>query len=183
MKVLHLDSGREMRGGQWQALHLLNELRIMGVEQKLLARAGSPLGAEAGRLGFLCGQLSAFAVWRESRRYDVTHAHDAHSHTLAALAAGNRIVVSRRVAFPVGRGTLSRWKYSQGHRYLAVSNYVAGELRAAGIPPQRIAVVSDGVPVLTPVAHLGDVIVSPQWNDGRKPMARKTYEQYKEALR
>ena len=41
MRVLHLDTGREMRGGQWQALRLVEGLRAGGVESTLLARAGS----------------------------------------------------------------------------------------------------------------------------------------------
>ena len=43
MRILHLDSGREMRGGQWQALRLMEGLAAAGVDQTLLARAGSPL--------------------------------------------------------------------------------------------------------------------------------------------
>ena len=46
MRILHLDSGREMRGGQWQVLRLLEGLRAAGHDVTLLARAGAPL-AEA----------------------------------------------------------------------------------------------------------------------------------------
>ena len=43
MRTLHVDSGRELRGGQWQALYLIERLS----DAVLLARAGSPLFAEA----------------------------------------------------------------------------------------------------------------------------------------
>ena len=38
MRILHLDAGREMRGGQWQVLRLIQGLAAAGVESTLLAR-------------------------------------------------------------------------------------------------------------------------------------------------
>jgi hypothetical protein len=74
------------------------------------------------------------------------HAHDARSHTLAAVLAGAcPFVVSRRVAFPVREGPLSRWKYQRARRYLAVSEFVKQTLAESGILPERISVVYDGV--------------------------------------
>ena len=40
MRVLHLDSGKEMRGGQWQVLSLLKGL---GPDNLLLTPEGGPL--------------------------------------------------------------------------------------------------------------------------------------------
>src|SRR5258707_1216778 len=48
MKVLHADSGREMRGGQWQVLSLHQGL---GAGSLLLCRAGGPLMQECRRRG------------------------------------------------------------------------------------------------------------------------------------
>ncbi len=93
------------------------------------------------RRGVECGVESP--LWREPiERWDLIHCHDARSHTFARKP----FVVSRRVAFPVGRDWLSRWKYARAEAYLAVSNFVAEELRAAGVPSGRIHVVPDGVP-------------------------------------
>ena len=64
---------------------------------------------------------------RISRHVDLTHAHDAYSHTLAALMSAAPFVVSRRVGFPVAV-RLSRWKYGRARRFIAVSNYVKGVL-------------------------------------------------------
>ena len=55
-----------------------------------------------------------------ARRNDLMHAHDARSHTLGAFLRRIPLVVSRRVAFPVG----SRWKYGRARRYLAVSEFL-----------------------------------------------------------
>jgi glycosyltransferase involved in cell wall biosynthesis len=144
MRVLHLDAGKEMRGGQWQVLRLIEGLAAEGVESTLLARAGAPLFEAARRGGWRVEPLSlARAAWL-ARGHDVVHAHDARAHTLAALLPAVRPVVSRRVAFPIGW----RWKYGRARRYIAVSGFVRGVLMAGGVPENKISVVHDGVPLL-----------------------------------
>jgi glycosyltransferase involved in cell wall biosynthesis len=60
---------------------------------------------------------------------------------------GGKLVVSRRVAFPIKRGILSRLKYGRADLYLAVSRYVAAELRRAGMHEDLLRIVYDGVPI------------------------------------
>ncbi len=134
MQSLHLDLGREMRGGQWQALRLISGLRERGHGAVLMARAGPG---------------EPFAISRllaERRRSDIVHAHDARSHSLAALLPGRPpLVVARRVAFPVRRGPASRWKYGRAAHFIAVSEFVKGRLLEAGVEEARVSVVPDGV--------------------------------------
>jgi Glycosyl transferases group 1/Glycosyltransferase Family 4 len=143
VKVLHIDTGREMRGGQHQALLLLTLLDEAGIEVKLLAREGSPLLEEARNLKFRVAPATVRNVFIDSCDSDLTHAHDARAHTLAAIACCRPIVVSRRVAFPVKSTLLSHWKYAKAARFLAVSQFVRNQLEAAGIPPGKIDVVHD----------------------------------------
>jgi hypothetical protein len=83
---------------------------------------------------------------RAASEADLVHAHDAHGHTLAAIACwGPPILVSRRVAFPVKRGVFSRWKYFRAAHYIAVSEHVRSRLTDAEIPRSLITVVCDGV--------------------------------------
>jgi len=170
MRILHLDSGREMRGGQWQALRLHRGLVERGHESLLLARAESPLLLAAEEAKLPCYVLYPLALTKLSRGFDAVHAHDARSHTLAALFARVPLVVSRRVAFPVRNSVLSRWKYRRARLFLAVSRHVAAELRSAGVEEKRIAVVYDGVPVPPEMAK-GDAIVAPRTLDPQKGMA------------
>lgn len=183
MKVLHLDSGREMRGGQWQALYLMVGQKTMAMAPTLLARASSPLMKEARQRGIPCETLSLWNIWRRSPDFDLVHAHDAGSHTLAAIAARKPLVVSRRVAFPVKTSALSRWKYGRATRYLAISECVARCLADAGVPRERIGVVFDGVPI-DPATPLGDRLIAPLWNDDRKEseLARRAAERAGVAL-
>ena len=155
MRVLHLDSGREMRGGQWQALRLIEGLAASGVQSTLLARSDAPLFDMARKRGLRVEPVGLTRVALHSRRHNLVHAHDARSHTLAVLAAGAPLVVSRRVAFPLK----SLWKYARPRRFLAVSEFVRGVLMAGGITAEKIDVVYDGVPLLEPAA--GDTIVAP----------------------
>jgi Glycosyl transferases group 1/Glycosyltransferase Family 4 len=147
MRVLHLDAGRDMRGGQWQALRLIEGLAAEGVDSTLLARAGSPLFDTARRGGWRVEAIGLFRTLICARTHDLVHAHDARGHTFGAFGAfpmGRPLVVSRRVAFPVR----SRWKYSRPARFLAVSEFVKRVLVAGGVPAKKIAVVYDGVPLL-----------------------------------
>jgi glycosyltransferase involved in cell wall biosynthesis len=144
MRILHLDAGREMRGGQWQVLRLIEGLADAGVESTLLAREGAPLFTAARKQGWRVQPLGLARAMLHSRRHDLIHAHDARTHTLGALLHGKPLVVARRVAFPPG----SRWKYGRAARYIAVSEFVKGVLVAGGVPEQKISVVYDGVPML-----------------------------------
>lgn len=170
MRILHLDSGREMRGGQWQALRLHRGLLAAGHESLLLARAGSPLLDVAARENLPCEALRPLRLGLLSRGFDLVHAHDARSHTLGAAFARATLVVSRRVAFPVGDSRVSRWKYRGPALFIAVSCHVASRLRDAGVDEARIAVVYDGVPVPSEPAR-GDAILVPYTLDPEKGMA------------
>jgi hypothetical protein len=146
LKILHIDTGAEMRGGQHQVLLLCSLLTEAGHDITLLAKEGSPLSEQAKQRRLTVKAATLPHLWRESLAADVVHAHDARAHTLTALAAQRPVVVSRRVAFPVKRTWLSRLKYSRPARYLAVSQFVAHELESVGVSSRRIDIVHDAVP-------------------------------------
>ena len=166
MKILHLDTGTGWRGGQQQVLWLMEALRKRGQEQLLVAPAGSPLAETAHKQ---CLEVGAFgspgaslanvkALRRIAARFEILHAHDSHGHTLAWLAGmaigrrpWPRLVVSRRVAFPVG--LFSGPKYAAPDAYIAVSEYVRRQLMKSKVPANKIHVVYDGIePALPPPA-------------------------------
>lgn len=165
MRILHLDAGRTMGGGQWQALRLIEGLATAGVESTLLAREGAPLFEMARKNGW---RVEPIRLWRAiplARRHDLIHAHDARTHTLATLLHGAPLIVARRVAFVIGgqEGRIaSKWKYARARRYIAVSEFVRGVLIEGGVPAERISVVYDGVPVLTEGAGGNEVLALPK---------------------
>ncbi len=123
MRVLHVDSGREFRGGQDQVRLLARELaREPGIEQRLVTRRGSELARRATAEGVAVREipwalgLDPRAWWRlvvEALAWppDLLHAHNGHAVTLAVWArrflhlAGSapRIVATRRGRVPSGR--------------------------------------------------------------------------------
>jgi len=155
MRVLHLDTGREMRGGQWQALQLIEGLREKKFDGVLLSPEGTPLLAKAREVGLDARPLGMWTVARLARQADLVHAHDARAHTLAAVLARAPLVVSRRVAFPIR----SRWKYGRAARYAAVSEFVKRVLIEGDVPQEKIAVIYDGVALREPTGG-GDSVVA-----------------------
>lgn len=158
MRVLHLDSGMTMRGGQWQALRLAEGLAEAGHQVTLLAPDRSAFFEAARGKGLDTQRLSSLAVRRLSGQADLTHAHDAHAHTLAAVLSRAPLVVSRRVAFPLKSG-LSRWKYARARHFIAVSEHVKGVLVSGGVEERKISVVYDGVPLFTSAIHVDRIVV------------------------
>jgi glycosyltransferase involved in cell wall biosynthesis len=144
--ILHIDSGTEMRGGQWQALYLIRSLIAAGHRARLLAPAGSQLMQAAAAQQVDVQALGIGRLLRAAAGVDLVHAHDAHAHTMALLLR-KPLVVSRRVAFPVRRSLASHWKYRRASHYIAVSQCVKHVLVDAGVNPEKITVVYDGVPV------------------------------------
>lgn len=153
MRILHIDTGAEMRGGQYQVLLLLDALQNAGHESALLARENSPLWHAAVNAGFAVRAAEARRLWLASKESAIVHAHDARAHTLAAIASRRRFVVSRRVAFAVRRSVASVWKYQRASRFLAVSQFVAKQLEAVGIREEKIDVVHDGVEAVHDLKH------------------------------
>jgi glycosyltransferase involved in cell wall biosynthesis len=159
--VFHLDGERGLRGGQRQLLYLAAALRARGHGNTVVCRRGSELEAEARRQGLPAVSLpylwewDPFSAWKLAQlarraRRPVLHAHTAHAAALAAFASPlGRLpwVAHRRVDFELS-GRLSRkLKYDRAGRVVAVSRAIAAILEHAGVPPSRIAVVPDGLPV------------------------------------
>jgi glycosyltransferase involved in cell wall biosynthesis len=143
MRTLHVDAGRHMGGGQWQALYLIERL----AEAVLLAPVDSPLFQEACKRRLDVYPLTFSALFSAARRADLVHVHEARAHTLAAFAGGAPLVVARRVHFPVRRSIASRWKYGRAALYVAVSKFVVSSLEASGVAKNLIRLVYDGVPI------------------------------------
>jgi len=159
VNVLHVDTGREWRGGQGQVLLLAQGLASRGIRVRLLAPE-APLAERARAAGLEVERWNArgewdlaamFAAHAAIRRFaaDLVHCHSAHAHTLgvpAARLAGARTVVSRRVDFAVARAPWSALKYRMPvDRYFCISRGVMDVMRRAGIPEARLALVPSGV--------------------------------------
>lgn len=162
MKVLHVDSALEWRGGQNQVFQTVRGMAARGHLVTLACRAGGILeerarsdGLDVRPIGFGRGDVSLASVLGLTRVLrsatpDVVHLHDPHGIAAGLLAvrlarSDCRVVATRRVDFPV-RGRLSLWKYGACDRIVAVSRAIAGVLESGGLSPARIRLVYEGVP-------------------------------------
>lgn len=157
LSVLHVDSGREYRGGQNQLRLLLGGLaRRRLVRQALLTRRNSRLAAEAAGLGLpifpvqwrgaVDGEAVASLVRRSASDWDLVHAHDGHAVQSVLLArglAGGRspVVAARRVDFPPRKPAV----WQRADLVIAVSARIRDVLVDHGIDRSRIEVVHSGI--------------------------------------
>jgi glycosyltransferase involved in cell wall biosynthesis len=159
LSILHVDTGTELRGGQWQILTLAQGLRKRGHLQAIAVPKFSPLEERARLCGIATFPLTSGSAWNwqsvrllrrfiRERRFQIIHAHDGRGQTFAWLASRGELVrrvASRRVAFTSNR-FLHRVKYSLTcDAVIAVSASVRKRLVDCGIPPARIAVIPDGI--------------------------------------
>lgn len=129
MKILHVSSAIDWRGGEQQIVYLAEELskiedvyqvvlcpRDSVLEEKTLTR-GIPV--KTFSKGFFHHLVLAFTIKKicSSEKFDCIHIHDAHSHTSAIIAAsllGNKtkLILSRKVDFKIKQNWFSRFKYN-----------------------------------------------------------------------
>jgi glycosyltransferase involved in cell wall biosynthesis len=157
LRVLHLDSGREWRGGQRQVYLLARGQREQGHEPLVIAPPDTPLIHRLRSSGIAAGEVRMRGDWdlAAARRVravlrtwnaDLIHAHDARAHAIALAALIGRrsqpLIVTRRVVFVPH----SRLKYGQRvSRFIAISGAVRDALMAGGVDISRIELVYDGV--------------------------------------
>jgi glycosyltransferase involved in cell wall biosynthesis len=162
MRILHIDTGRELRGGQRQLLRLARGLRVRRRDQMIVTPEGSEL-EECGRSeGFQVFALPAHdwghanGILQLRQRLlaepaDILHAHDGRGQTiswLASLGLPVRRVASRRVTFLPGAPARHRFIYTRTcHAVIAVSEHIRSLLTAAGVPAGKIHIVSDGIEI------------------------------------
>ena len=153
IRVLHLASGREWRGGERQVWFLTRALAQHPVDQALLTSRGSELARRVRAAGVRVIEVewdlgldprALYGIICERRASPaLVHAHDGHALRLALWSGANPVVATRRVVFPVRSG--GTW--TMVSRVIAISHAVQSALENGGVAPDRITVIPDGIPV------------------------------------
>lgn len=156
MRVLHVDSAREWRGGQNQVRLLTGRIREReDVEQAVAARRGSRLLSEVEEMGVEALPLpwgpaldlrAVARLAREAGGWDLLHAHSSHALQAAVLALAasgspSRLVAARRLDYPLS----SPGVWRRADLVLAVSRAVRRVAVSSGLDPRRVRVVHDGI--------------------------------------
>ncbi len=160
MNVLLVDLEPEWRGGQNQALLILEGLIGRGHRAELIAAEGSALGARAGEKGvpvhlvsrglFRIPAARKIRALLKNNNFEIVHANEAHAVSAAWLARASRLaalVISRRVGYPIGKSRIARARYAAAKRIIANSNWVAKQAEASGAPREKLTVVHEGAKI------------------------------------
>lgn len=171
MKVLHIDTGTEWRGGQQQVLHLTQGLIELGITSVVVTPQGSPLAKTLRSRNLPSIEIPYTAPYAPrtvrklqrilaDRSWSLMHMHSSHAHTLGFLSLRlppprsfqrPAFVVSRRVDFVPHSDPLSRLKYTTPNQFfICVSDAIRAILQDYGIPPRSLYVVRSGVSVPKP---------------------------------
>ena len=156
MRIVHVASGREWRGGQRQVWLLARELARAGLEQVVITGKDSELASRLQSSG-VSVRLASWQAGVDPRvllpvlsevqpRRTILHAHDAHALTLAGFGASLTrapLVATRRVDFHLRR----RGYWHRADRVIAISEAVARVLIEDGVHPECITVVHSGISI------------------------------------
>jgi glycosyltransferase involved in cell wall biosynthesis len=164
ISVLHVATALTWRGGEQQVAYLAGELQKKGIRQMVLCSEGSAMQSYCRQEHIPCTAASKrssvdlfFALKIKSlcrkNDFSLVHTHDSHALTFAVMAAvaGNRakIIVSRRVDFPVSANFISRYKYN--HSSVARILCVSEEIRRVMLPvirdPLKLVTIHSGIDV------------------------------------
>lgn len=163
--ILQVNLERGWRGGENQVFLLQIGLDPGEFQSDVLCRAGDQLAkrlCDAGQrtIPLRAGRFFRLRAAREIRQWalahpdGIIHAHTSEGHGCACLALTglhNRLLVTRRVDFPLKRGFIARRKYvGSVWRYIAISQAVGRVLITGGVDPARVTVIPDGVPPPVP---------------------------------
>ena len=162
MKVLHLSSERTWRGGEQQIAYLIDELKAHGVDCHILCREESAFSGYCKKRKWIFKEAgfknstdltTAFKIknYCNTHQVDIVHMHGSGSHSVGVLSSvfGNKakLILSRRVDFPLKTNFLSQWKYNHSaiKRILCVSDKIAEIVKAGISNPDICQTVYSGI--------------------------------------
>lgn len=160
MKILHIDTATEWRGGQNQIVLTAVGQKVLGHQVEVFANTHGQLAVRGraaglsvpersvGRGDFSLKTLGGVRAALRTFSPDVIHIHESHGLMAAILAVRGmkprpRMIASRRVDFPLK--ATSRFKYRRMDKVLAVSNAVCDVLIHGGLPSEKVLLVHEGV--------------------------------------
>lgn len=161
LRTLHIETGRHLYGGAYQAAHLVKGLVARGHRATLLCAEGSGIqreveGSAPVRAVPFRRELDVSFIWRAVRIIreedpDVVHLHsrrgsDIMGSIAARLCRVPVVVISRRVDDPIRQNLWNRIRFqSLCDRVVAISEGIRLVVLEAGIPEDRVRLVHSAV--------------------------------------
>lgn len=164
IKVMHIDTDTEWRGGQQQAFYLHKKLVEKKISSIFLCQNNSVLKEklENENLDFISmkinGEADIFAgrkiagICRE-KNINILHLHDAHAMATGLWAKlfcpSLNLIGVRRVDYHIKKNIFSRYKYrsSKMTKIVAISDEIKKILIEDGVDESKIEVIKSGVDI------------------------------------
>ncbi len=181
IKILHLDSVKEWRGGQQQVFYLLSGMRKKNLVTLLACQPNSILAQkceEAGiefvlvrmrnELDFIAGRRIAEIC--KKRKINILHAHSAHALSIALWARlfyrPVKIIAARRVDFSVRKSPFSIWKYKNRFvdKIICISTKIKNVMLADGVPQEKLVRIYSGIDLNKFTDREKNEIIRAHWN-------------------
>lgn len=162
LKILHIGTEKQWRGGENQVLLLSQKLRSKGVEsimafpQKAVALERFshdkfqtlPMSGKGGYHLIDALRLNKFCA---DNQVDIIHTHSGKGHSLGylmkVLGCPAKLVVHRRVDFPIREGFLSKKKYLSDRvsSFVSISEAIKKSLIRYGVTENKIQIARSSV--------------------------------------
>jgi glycosyltransferase involved in cell wall biosynthesis len=164
LNILHIDTEKSWRGGQQQVYYLHESLVNQGINSVLVCNKSSELKkkCEAKNLPFLeqsmIGEIDIFSAYQISKFCKKNNINIVHSHSAHAIAIGilvklfytkAKLIVVKRVDFPIKKNFLSQLKYNNKriNKIVCISDFIKSVLIKDGIDHQKLLTIRSGVDV------------------------------------
>lgn len=162
MQILHIDTEMGWRGGENQ-MHLLTlALKEKGVHTHVATKKNSEISKRMSHLASIIelplkGELDLYSSYKLSR-YCLAHkvslidCQTSHAHSIGLLCKrlflpNVKLVVHRRVDFPIKTGFFNRLKYRHEgiDQFVAISEKIGSILQNFSILPEKLSVVRSAI--------------------------------------
>ncbi len=160
LNILHIDLGKQWRGGQHQVLILLKYLRKI-CNNFIACFKSSPLYFKIKNLNIPIVELQS-QKWKrisdlnklkhliKSQNVQIIHTHCAKSLTIGAILKKFNPKVfhihTRRVDFDIKSNIFSKWRYIKGiDKIIAISSAVKNVLIKNGVPEEKITLIPSAI--------------------------------------
>ncbi len=161
LKVLHIDTEKDWRGGQAQVYNLIKHLPE-NVDSYLITPGNSELSARLKDSGIevninyssLRGEPDLFSALdigliNKNKDFDIIHAHSSTALGIAWIAGFffdlPPLVETRRLELKIAKNILSKYKYRSVEKHIANSQGVKEVLIDSGIDPETVEYIPTGI--------------------------------------
>ncbi len=154
LRVAHVNVAKAYRGGERQTELLIRELANLGVEQRLVARKGAPLGKRFTGLDLEIVEVSGlfWSVARATCGVDIVHVHEGRSvygALVRSIVSQTPYIVTRRVDNPIGDHWFAHRAFRRAKFVVGVAPQIAEIVRRydPGIESRVIHSSASNLPV------------------------------------